>query len=343
MHDIPTIFQPSIRNGSEDVATYCILIFISSNLLFACFYSIYRESYALDPSYLKHIRRTCVLTTSLQLLCFIGYWLGIYFMYELCWIMWLTLSTFSIMFMGIKFGESYIILVTPNYCLQDNKIPTKYIVLLFLFWFIGSCVDIAGTVFGLLGHQWVQSICYSIWQTLCSMSIGVLIYILSQIRNKFSEIWNKKMSFTEAKKEEKRLRKKRDKANKKRDAFTDDDRDVVSTTRTQVTVSSTAGSLNDSLLSNTASIIQSEIVRMRNLICGLYLMVVVFMINAIFNGFWRFSHDILQYKTSDYEIYRNTPTTVVAAVFFPEWTAINVFIMMFSWIPRCQMRDDWDD
>lgn len=386
------ITQPDIRKSQTDVTTFCVLLFISINLFIASIYSIYRESYAVDPGYLKRVRSILVVTTILQIVCFSGYWLNIYLMYEIAWLIWLTLSTFSIMFMGIKFGQSYIILVTPNYSLKDhNKIPNKYIILTFSFWFIGSCIDITGTMLGLFLKQfYAQSICYAVWEILCCVSVGFVIFILKRVRSKFNDIMTAKLSYNEDKKETKRKNKKKRKiANKlkqqkqRQSAIHSIPEDHVSyhniddpkieisqtnhiiesshrgnsvlstytmtgsalTASTASTVS-TAGSINDSLLTNTGSVIKSEIKRMRNLICGLYLMIVVFMLNAIFNGFYRFSQTLFTFNESDYNngsIYTLTPTLVVATIFFPQWTVINMFVLMFSWIPHSQMKDEWDE
>ena len=139
-------FSMDIRQKESDLTIFGILLFISLNLLFVSIYSVYRESYALDPRYLQRIRSISVLNTLLQIGCFSGYWLNIYAVYECAWICWLTLSTFSITSMGIKMGESYIILVSSNYTLSGHRsIPRRYRIFVFVFWCIGSLIDTAGS------------------------------------------------------------------------------------------------------------------------------------------------------------------------------------------------------
>eukprot|EP01083_Nonionella_stella_P049318 131457_1 len=93
-----------------------------------------------------------------------------------------------------------------NYSLTDhNKIPIKYKYLTGIFWLLGCCVDATGTVLGVFcGHQQAQSICYSIWEILCSISIGFLIYILYSVRNTFKHLNKQK---TQYKQEQKKQRK----------------------------------------------------------------------------------------------------------------------------------------
>ena len=138
-------FTPNLRTSQTDITIFGILLFISLNLLFISLYSVYRESYAVDPKYLRRIRFISVLNTILQISCVTGYWLNIYAVYECSWILWLTLSTFCITSMGIKIGESYIILVSTNYKLNDHRsIPRKYRIFVYLFWGIGSLIDATG-------------------------------------------------------------------------------------------------------------------------------------------------------------------------------------------------------
>ena len=385
-----------IRNGSDEITTFSILLFISSNLFFASLYSIYREAYAIDQEYLKRVRTILVMTTLLQIACFGGYWLGIYLMYELCWIIWLTLSTFSIFLMGIRFAQTYIILCSPHYQLKDHAdIPKKYVRLVIIFWFIGSCIDITGTVVGLFNYTYIQSLCYALWEILCSISVGFLIYILKRVRNKFSDIIIKKATYqTDAKTQRKRIKQyKIEKTNKRKKVHSQQttihehydqideeiaEHTVVESSKASImlthtisagsntlnnynygvltnTASSAGGSINDSLLSKRTSsgnIMRSEVRRMSALIIGLYGCIVVFVLNAFFNGFFRFSGEIFSFydKTFDGEndlekeqLYRMTPLWVIAYVFFPQWTMVNMFVLMFSWIPNSQMTDEWGD
>ena len=60
-------FTPNLRTSQTDITIFGILLFISLNLLFISLYSVYRESYAVDPKYLRRIRFISVLNTILQI------------------------------------------------------------------------------------------------------------------------------------------------------------------------------------------------------------------------------------------------------------------------------------
>ena len=114
----------------------------------------------------------------------------------------------------------------------------------------------------------------------------------------------------------------------------------------QKTLSGTAmsqGSVN-SVITNSGKIFKGEIKRMRKLIIGLGFCIVVFMLNAGFNIF-RANQGWYKYfgleGTDIDELFDNI--YVVSFIFFPQWTVINVFVMMFSWIPRSQLKDEYDE
>lgn len=381
------LFSQDLRTSEHDITIFSLLLFISLNLFLLSIYSLCRENYAMNPHYLQRTRSIGIVTTLLQISCFGGYWLNLYAMYEVSWIIWLTLSTFCITLMGIRYGQSYIILVSNRYSLTEhNRIPRKYIICTFTFWSIGSCIDVTGTLFGFLGRSQLQSICYALWEVLCCISVGFVIFILHGIRSKFQHLMSaKRIYHSEAKLKKEALRGKgkriRERSPRKME---------IEATRTQTqltrsikaidesatlnvspamtpmsfrspnaasnasslvskatTISTSAThSINDSLLSHSDDAMQSEIKRMRNLIIGLCLCICVFLLNAVFNGFFRFysASDTLFSFDDDAEgdLYTDTPTLIVAAVFFPQWTCVNLFILMFSWVPSSQMERDWD-
>ena len=262
----------------------------------ASIYNISREHQAQNPFYLREVRRMCFICIALQLTCFIGYWTGMILMYQLSWTIWLTISTICIMVMGIKFGESYIILVTAKYTLNHNRvIPKKYIKRIYAFWLISSLINITGTILRFMDQKTAQSICYAIWAILCSISICFLIYILKSIRGKFVDIMMRKLQVKQQKDE----------------------------------------SVSDRLLpreSNAGMLMKSEIKRMSVLLIGLYLLIIVFLINAILN--------VLQNILSDLDL--DETVWMIAYIYFPQWTIINVFVLVFSWIPRSQMMQEFD-
>eukprot|EP01084_Bolivina_argentea_P168785 292617_1 len=349
-----------------DIIIFSILILISLFLVAISLWSIAREKYAIDSEKLKRVRSILFLTTVLQLICFIGYWLQIYLMYELCWIIWVILSTLSIVLLGIRFGESYIKIYSDDY----NSIPNIYKYLIYLFWCVGCCVDATGTILGMhFSNQLAQSICYSVWEILCSISIGAVILILKSARDKLKNIplkaSNKKKK--KKKKRKKRKLKKRDKISmeahseneidEKKEEYTvksiksygslklgDDsmiDNQSSSSKNHSIVliyagcIAETTGCTNGNLLLNKKSRMHSEIKRINHLICGLLVSIAVLMVNATFNAL----HALHIHYDSTF--FARTPTWDVAAVLFMEWTVINLIIMRFSWIPRYQLRDDY--
>ena len=124
-------------------------------------------------------------------------------------------------------------------------------------------------------------------------------------------------------------------------------RRLISSAVSNTSTVSTMGSVNESALSGTEDAMKYEIRRMRNLQIGLYLLIVVFLMNALFNGLLRFYQPgrfwFFEDTKDDENIYVRTPTEIVAVVFFPQWTIINVFILMFSWIPDSRLVESWND
>jgi len=286
--------------------------------------------------------------------------------------------------MGIKIGESYVILVSSNYKLADHQsIPPKYRRAVYGFWCIGSLIDGTGTVFGFLDYSYIQSICYALWEMMRCIAVMVVLHILRTIKREFSHLMTSKMqrrsNGAKSKRKKRDLKEtlypqymSSDSTNWKEPqsgtmtAATDyetvsvtvsdhgilamDGQRLISSAVSAVSGSGTVsvvGSVNESVCKETEEVMEYEIGRMRKLQIALYLSIIVFLMNAVFNGVLRFYEPdqfwVFEDTKTDDSIYTDTPTEIVAVVFFPQWTIINVFILMFSWIPDSRLVSSWND
>lgn len=231
------------------------------------------------------------------------------------------------------------------------------------------CIDEIGTVFGFLNESYIQSICYAVWEMLCSISVLFVVHILRNIRREFSHLMTSKMQ-RQSDRDSKRMDRKRahfkerpvsqhrhpsktpihesqyissDSMNckeaqsttnrsefGKESTFTISDHphahrlisSAVSNVSNTTTAPSVMGSINESAWSETENMMKYEIARMRNVQIGLYLSVIVFLMNAVFNGLLRFYKpgQFWFFEETKDDLYTDTPTEIVAVVFFPQWT-----------------------
>lgn len=341
-YEVNGLIKMHPRMNLTDIVVFTFLMCVSLLLWLVSMLSIAREKYAIEVKIqIKRVRSILFLTTFLQLICFTGYWLGIYLMYELCWIIWLTLSTLSILMLGIQFGESYIQLISAGSYSKKSTAVLKCLPYLYLFWFVGCCIDATGTVFGILySNQLAQAICYSIWEVLCSISISCLIWILCRYKKNLKgtrRIDEKKQEYSAIKsvKSYGSLKTGDESVIENKESSISTEPVYVSHHKTDI---HETGSINSNLLLRRGNKMESEIKRIRHLVIGLIISIIALMVNAGYNGHYAIAvHDYTHHNKS---VYMHISTVHIAVIFFSEWTVINLFIMKFSWIPKYQLKHD---
>eukprot|EP01084_Bolivina_argentea_P128952 227851_1 len=387
------------KKSNSDKLIFCVLIFITVNLVICTCYSVYREKYAINQDYLKSIRTILVAATLLQLICFVGYWIGTYVIYQFCTITWDTLITSAVMLMVVRFGESYIVLVTENYTLQNHsEIPFKFTITIFLIWFIGSCINIIGYLFAFVSicrhpkniHNKISSSCFVAWTISCLLILSIGMYILTRIERRFKRILQDKLEYKD---DRKQSRLKKHLLKQQNNQITQNKKMVPKLTLTSQTInenhadeqkydtrsfntysklpthttettyskkmnasalSTTIGSVNDSVMTQRGIIMKSELKRMRILIYGLLFLICIFLFNGVHQVYQLLksldTYDKISWLNKlswldDFSVDdpEHVKRWVVTYLIYTKWTIMNVFVMCFSWIPRSRMLDEWSN
>lgn len=210
------IFDPDTEGmiaEPENVVCYSLMMIISIMYFCLAVWSIYQENKAHDPENLKNVRSAMCCTTFWQIICFLGYWMNLIIMYEISWVIWVILSTYTIMLMGLKYYENYIILATQKYQLKNHDtIPRIYNVLAYLLLFFGFCLNIVGSWLG--PNDYIQPILYGIWEISRMIMIVLIIRLLKSLNVSFRNILQQKAVIREEKKLEQQKRRE-DKQKKK--------------------------------------------------------------------------------------------------------------------------------
>mmetsp|Transcript_79332 Transcript_79332/g.97022 ORF Transcript_79332/g.97022 Transcript_79332/m.97022 type:complete len:430 (-) Transcript_79332:48-1337(-) len=320
------------------IIIYSIIFVISFYIVICSILSLYRANYVYKkslPKQLSYARRLLPWQGILQIICFGGYWINSFYVYQICWSIFIPLGSLSIMFICLKVSQSYHgMLLTKNLNVWNsyqNRLKKQEIIF-YIAWLVTSIINVIGTLIFLFdcNFQVVSHICDAIWQTFGIIWLLIIMAIVMKIKKgiqivltNFERNYSTKSS-----------------GNSSNNNTTDigDDTNNVSP-KNKIIMDLENKLKNETSLTKKISKLQESIKSMNVIAWSLLVLLIILTENFLFN-----INYILNYFGL-YEIpdilapdYTGDQIFIVAVVLFPIWLCINMFTLLATFVYKKDLK-----
>ena len=142
---------------------------------------------------LMFIRYLLIICTLLQLLVFIGYFIDNVILQQICWNIWIPMSLFALMRLGVKVSITYMN-ISELQVNMENEYSINEILGL-IFWFVASVINVAGTILGFVySKTYILVICWATWKIFASISLVFVMIFVIGVHNSIRKVIKKSSS-----------------------------------------------------------------------------------------------------------------------------------------------------